>query len=276
MGQSNPPPHNSGIQRTKSIQVIHETLNTLIEPGSVVELRTPSTRRGTVSGYFDDLDALARIAADRNGTASGLYLTLNPVNPSLLARAKNRVVNYADNTTGVDDIINHRWVLVDIDPVRPSGISITNEEYQFALTKAQEVVKCLLSLGFCQSFAVLADSRNDARVFIRADLPNDPQITHLVQRRLQALDLRFSDKSNHVNITTNNASRLCKVYGISAGKGDSTPECPHRLYLLSWGSTRRVNGGVRGKLSARNALAKRSGTPTLGETISTRRRWFKD
>lgn len=41
--------------------------------------------RGTVSGYFDNLEQLARAAYEADGTAPGIYVTLNPVNPDLLA-----------------------------------------------------------------------------------------------------------------------------------------------------------------------------------------------
>ena len=46
-----------------NMQDVQDTLNTLFEPGDVVELRALHTsRRGTIIGYFDDMDKLANRA----------------------------------------------------------------------------------------------------------------------------------------------------------------------------------------------------------------------
>ena len=42
---------------------------------------------GTASGYFDDLGAMADIVDTYDGNCRGVYLTLNPVNPAMLALA---------------------------------------------------------------------------------------------------------------------------------------------------------------------------------------------
>ena len=70
---------------------IQRTLDLLLESGQVAELRVLNTQQGTASGYFTDFDKLAQAAAANSGKASGVYVTLNPVNPNLLARANNRV-----------------------------------------------------------------------------------------------------------------------------------------------------------------------------------------
>ena len=53
----------------------------LVEPGAVVELRVPNTRKGTVSGYFTDYAKLAAEAAAWSGQAPGVAITVNPVAP---------------------------------------------------------------------------------------------------------------------------------------------------------------------------------------------------
>ena len=55
------------------------------EPDAVVELRVPhAPDAGTVSGYFDNHEKLARAAAGCSGEAPGVYATLNPVTRTLL------------------------------------------------------------------------------------------------------------------------------------------------------------------------------------------------
>ena len=104
---------------------IHRALSLLVEPGQVVELRALGVPRGTSSGYFDDLEKLAEVAARLSGHCSGVYITLNPVNPVLLARAQNRVREFVKQgeATKDQDIIRRVNFGIDFDPARPAGIS---------------------------------------------------------------------------------------------------------------------------------------------------------
>jgi hypothetical protein len=200
-------------------------------PGTVTELRILHTRCGTVSGYFDDPAKLARAAAAWDGRASGLYFTLNPVRPELLARSANRLTERARQTTGDKDILRRRWLPIDFDPVRPSGISSTKAEHQAALDRAREARDWLREVGW--PAPVLASSGNGAHLLYPLDLPPVEDVgpywgaaLHCV---LQALNLRFGDDRVVVDTTTANASRIWKLYGTRACKGDDTPDRPHRI-----------------------------------------------
>ena len=111
-------------------------LEFLIEPGGVAELRVLNTNQATISGYFDDTERLVAQAKQWSGKAPGVYVTLNPVDPILLARAVNRLKTYAKHTTSDSDILKRRWLPLDFDPVRPSGISSTDREHDAALNRA--------------------------------------------------------------------------------------------------------------------------------------------
>src|SRR3954467_559163 len=110
---------------------IHRALTLLLEPGQVTELRalgvsTPEYRRPhTVSGYFDDPDALARTATNLAHLAQGVYLVLHPVTPALLARAVNRARPMAerDAATADTDIAVRPWLPTEIDPKPPPATS---------------------------------------------------------------------------------------------------------------------------------------------------------
>ncbi len=117
---------------------IQRTLDLLLEQGQVAELRIPNTNHATVSGYFTDFGKLAQAAGANSGKAPGVYLTLNPVNPDLLARANNRVKEYSKETTADRDILKRRWLPIDFDAVRPAGISSTDSEHEAALARARE------------------------------------------------------------------------------------------------------------------------------------------
>ena len=114
-----------------------EALGLLVEPGTVAELRAIGSDGRISSGFFDDLAQMATAAEvlDASGEFSGIYVTLNPVNPALLARRANRVqsrLSRKDATTSDADIVRRRWLPVDIDPVRPSGTSTALNDLQAA------------------------------------------------------------------------------------------------------------------------------------------------
>src|SRR5262245_41156784 len=154
---------------SRNPDAIAEALALLLEPGSVAELRVLNTNRGTVSGYFDDANALARAAAQWSGQAPGVYVTLNNVLPELLARASNHVVERAKQTTSDRDVDRRRWLLVDLDPVRASGISSTDTEHEGALDRARQIRSWLVELNVPADAIVFADSGNGAHLLLRID-----------------------------------------------------------------------------------------------------------
>jgi hypothetical protein len=67
---------------------IVRALEVLFEPGAVVELRAFKGRE-TVSGYYDEHATLAYEADKLEDRGYSVYVTLNEVDPALLARASN-------------------------------------------------------------------------------------------------------------------------------------------------------------------------------------------
>mgnify|MGYP000848481350 CR=1 FL=1 len=209
---------------------IRSAVKILAATGSVVEVRALADGV-THSGYFDDHEALARAveALDADPAVAGIYVTLNTVNPALLARRANRIkmrLSRKDATTADADIIRRRWFPVDIDPVRPSGVSSTEAEHAAALAAAERIAAYLAEQGF--PAPVRADSGNGAHLLYRIDLPNDDAATALVKGALATLDALFSNEAVTVDTANHNAARIWKLYGTLSRKGDNTPERPHR------------------------------------------------
>ncbi len=201
-------------------------------PGEVLELRIPKAKKfKTVSGYFNDPNTFAdAVVGLADGDFAGIYFTINPVRPDLLARAANRYVKYAESTTSDTDIAAIRWLPVDLDPKRPAGISSTDEEHAASLQKAQKIKKWLVDeLCWPKNALILADSGNGAHLAARIELPNTPEAVTIIKQCLAALDSKFSDEVVHVDTTTYNPARIWKLYGTMSRKGDSTPERPHRM-----------------------------------------------
>jgi len=203
-------------------------LGVLFREDQVVELRAPKYPRGnaTTAGYFDDADALAGCALALSGNAPGVYVTLNEIDPALLARIRNRVEPWAKQTTADADVIQRRWLPLDFDPVRPDGISSTDTEHEAALERARQCRQWLKGQGWPDP--ILADSGNGAHLLYRIDLPNDAAAKILVDFCLKAVAAQFSDEIVTVDTKVGNAGRIWKLYGTLAAKGDGTEDRPHR------------------------------------------------
>jgi len=202
-------------------------LNTIWLPGEVRELRSPKYNKygHTLSGYFDSPAALAKAAVDYDGKAN-LYITLNPVNPTLIARAHNRVNDRAEHATADADVLRRRWFYLDIDPVRPSGISSSETEREAALATLNLVTDYLSSTGW--PLPVTAMSGNGYYALYRIDLPNSLETAALLQAVVEALASQFDASTVHIDTTVYNASRIAALVGTVKRKGDNLPERPHR------------------------------------------------
>jgi len=140
-----------------------------------------------------------------------------------------------DATTADSDIIRRRWFPIDIDPVRPSGVSSTDEEHQAAIVRAAEIAAYLgRERGWPDP--VMADSGNGAHLLYRIDLPNDEESKDLVKRCLEVLDTMFSNGAVTVDTANFNAARIWKMYGTVSRKGDHTEDRPHRKSLVLSGA----------------------------------------
>lgn len=204
----------------------------LFLPGRVYECRAPRTHRGTISGYFDDPDCLYQAAQQYDGKVPGLYVTMNPVNPALLARAKNHFITHAKATTSDVDVMRRDWILVDCDAVRPSDISSNEEEHEHALRRAVTVRDWLAGKGWAEP--VMADSGNGAHLLYRVALSNDEVATDTIKAFLNFLAFKFNDPSVTVDTSVFNAARITRFYGTLVCKGDSTEDRPHRRsHILS-------------------------------------------
>jgi hypothetical protein len=193
----------------------------------VFEIRCPNTTKGTISGYFDDLHRAGIIAAEISGQVPAVYTTLNPVDPRLLSRSVNRVKCYVKDTTSDKDIVGRCWLPIDFDPIRPAGISSSDQEHAAAIERATECRTWLRHIGFPDG--ILADSGNGAHILLPIDCPNDKDAAGLIDDCVKAINARFSDDAVVIDLSVFNAARIWKLYGTLVCKGDSTPERPHRM-----------------------------------------------
>jgi hypothetical protein len=109
------------------------TDRSIIRTGSIV---SHDTFKSTISVWGDIADHLVKEASRIKRISA--YITVNPVNPALKARADKLIKVKA--TTSDKDIDCLRWLFIDFDAMRPSGISSTEEELQAARARLWKVL----------------------------------------------------------------------------------------------------------------------------------------
>ena len=117
-------------------------------------------------------------------------------------------------------------MLIDIDPIRPGGISATETEKKCAKIVRNNIVRYLTDLRWPP--AILTDSGNGYHILYKIDLPTHDD--DIIKNILRVLDQKFTCDTAKVDTTVYNASRIAKVPGTYARKGedDTHHGRPHR------------------------------------------------
>ena len=196
----------------------------LHDPGDIVEIRSIDPKP-TISGYFraDSPNIPGQIARYPGRT---FYQTINCVNPGCYSRGQHEALTAnPKETTSDKDIIGYNWILIDADPVRPSGVSATDLEKENAHTVARKVFYQLRKLGFCEP--IVADSGNGYHLLykIKAELSSKDTISDF----LKVLDMWFSSDTVLIDTAVFNPARITKLYGTIARKGANTQDRPYRF-----------------------------------------------
>ena len=212
---------------------VREAITTLQAPGKVFEVRVIGTtgRKDIISGYFRDAETLLQKFNDINLRDRNVYVTLGEVKEECFSRAQSERFVSNTNTPRDPEIISYRWLFIDLDPVRPTGISSSNEELDEAKRLSETVYQYLHDLGFCEPVKAL--SGNGYHLLYRISIPNDEAGRHLIEKCLKNLSALFDTDKVKIDTTNSNPSRICKLHGTLAQKGTSTKARPHRMSELS-------------------------------------------
>lgn len=226
---------------------VADRLALFVAPDQVTELRAKDVgAKGRIfAGWFvgDKLHDMARHALALSRQASAVYFVPNPVDPRLAAKRLNKVldVHRGFHLTGDSDVLERRFLIVDLDP-RRCGVDAAGgelphngdypsagEELGFAVHVARAFVAPFLAgIGFGRPVEML--SGNGVHLCYRvAPLaggqcgPTDPAATVL-----RLLHERYSCWGVTVDANTFNPSRMLKVPGTAVRKGAAAPDRPHR------------------------------------------------
>lgn len=206
----------------KSIQQLHpdgELFEVRIIPGN--------KKRKPASGYFKDVDTLLEAFKIYDLRETNVYITLQQVKSSLYSRTQRDHFVAGANSTQDSEIDGYKWLFIDLDPERPTGISSSEEELKKAYALAKKISVFLQDYGFEEP--VKAVSGNGAHLLYRINLGYSEENKQIVERCLKALSMMFDTDEVKVDTANFNPSRVCKLYGTLAQKGANTEDRPYRL-----------------------------------------------
>lgn len=185
----------------------------------------------TISGYYTP-DNYEKLVADiqpfnKNKAISGIYVTLQDIDPALEARASNRLEYNAQYTTADTNVKNLGVFPIDIDADNPAGTSASEAELAASKERAATISEFLSDHSIPHQKAM---SGNGWHILIYI---NKLECSEENAARFKALGDLVAHHYNS-DLTNYNPARVWKLYGTWAGKGDDIPDRPHRkakIYL---------------------------------------------
>lgn len=205
---------------------LRKAIQCLKPDGELFEIRIIGQQK-PISGYFKDVDTLIAAFDTVDIRNSNVYITINQVNEACFSRMQSEKFLKGKNATSDTEIDGYRFLFIDIDPQRPTGISSSDSEYKAACDKAGKVCWYMESVGFEKP--IKAISGNGAHLLYRINLKNTEDNQRLIEKCLKALALLFDDDVVQIDTANFNPSRVCKLYGTMAQKGANTKDRPHRM-----------------------------------------------
>ena len=127
---------------------IRKAIAVMKPDNELYEIRIVSGK-STASGYFQDADTMLNAMKKHNFDSIGnIYITLNGIKEDCYSREqRNKLLrNTKLITTSDNDIECYDWLLVDLDPRRPSGTSASDEQLAYAKEKCNEVYLSLIHI----------------------------------------------------------------------------------------------------------------------------------
>ncbi len=209
---------------------IRKTIALLKPNGELFEIRIPAPKGGAISGYFRDAETLISQLKKQNLAGVNVYITLNRINEACYSRGqKDKLifVKKIEPTTSDSDITDYEWLMIDLDPKRPSGTSSSEEELNKAKALGNKIYQFMAEKGFEKPVTAL--SGNGIHLLYKLNMPNSDASKSLIEKTLKTLDVYFSTDEISVDCSNFNPARTCKLYGTLAQKGIDDADRKHRM-----------------------------------------------
>lgn len=207
---------------------LRKAIHILKDPGELFEIRIISNgKKQPISGYFTNPDILVKALKTIDPRNKNFYITLNALNEELYSREQHDRFIQGATATNDTDVTRYKWLFIDLDPERITGVSSTDAELAKAETLMNAVADYMTGIGFEEPVKAL--SGNGYHLLYKVDFPNTDANKQIVVKCLQVLADVFDNADVKIDTVNSNPSRICKLHGTLAQKGADTAKRPHRL-----------------------------------------------
>lgn len=180
----------------------------------------------TISGYFYDIEEALKTLPQYDRYQ--IYFTVNQVKDACSSRVQfNRFQQVQGSATSGNDIAHRWWLPIDIDVERPTDVSSSDDEKEYAHKKAGEVYKFLQKAGF--SSPVVCDSSSGYHIYYPIDADNTAEVKSIIENFYAVLGDYFTDDRVKIDKVVGDANRIMRLYGTFGRKGRDSEERPHRM-----------------------------------------------
>lgn len=209
---------------------IRKAIRIMKPGGELFEVRIINGMK-SISGYFRDPEVLINRLSAMDLKNANVYMTLQQLHEGCEARyqwecfvdaGKNKLPTTSDN-----DIVRYSFIPIDLDPIRPAGISSNEEELKAANEMQEQIAAYMAAQGFTRY--IKACSGNGYHLLYTIDEPNNEETKEYVRGILTHLNDLFKNDQCKVDTGNFNPARILKLYGTLAQKGRHTEKRPHRM-----------------------------------------------
>jgi hypothetical protein len=182
---------------------------------------SPSTvNRTFTAADFPDIEdrrtAFEAEALRLNAQGYNVYIVMNPIKPDF------------DGDAVRDPDIDYRdLLLIDLDRAGPTDCPATDTEIDAATQLADEIAGYLQAEGWGTPLRMM--SGNGVHLYVPLNLPNDAASRDKVKELLEKLAGKFDTPAVQVDTCVHNASRITKIPGTIARKGEPSEGRPWRM-----------------------------------------------
>lgn len=171
------------------------------------------------TGWFTDVDAMLRHARERSDVGN-LFTSLNAPRP--------RPVHNAMTGDPLRDgeVAFVTRIPFDLDPVRPVGVSSSEEELRLALERRNGLVRALCARGW--PIPLHAKSGNGYHAQYRVRLPANDDTREMLGWLYAGLHDELNDDLVSFDRTVRNPGRIFRLYGSVNRKGPEVFDRVHR------------------------------------------------
>ena len=186
----------------------------------------------TLAGFFNNIPSILDQLTNVRGVS--VHVVSNPILPELMGREHPNRFNRAgkDELTSKKHISGYWNCLIDVDAVRDSMISATNEERDGAIRLRDEILSDHPEI---RASSIWGGSGNGGFILPNlGGMDNDARTEAMVRRFLACLHRKYIHRAAEGKIETStfDPNRLMPFPGTKKHKGTDLPNRPHRMATL--------------------------------------------